>query len=67
MKTNISNELITCLSDALFALESLSESDTAKDAGEFLDELFNAAGYELQLHQRGIQGTSVIAVPKEGK
>ncbi len=63
----LSNELVTCFSDALFALKPLSKSDTAKDAGEFLDKLFSAAGYELQLHQRGIQGTGVIAVPKERK
>lgn len=33
--------------------------------GESLEDALKMAGYELQLHQHGIGGTSVMAIPLE--
>ena len=33
-----------------------------KDISSLMEEAFKTAGYELQLHQHGISGTSIIAV-----
>ena len=37
----------------------------AFDCGELCERLFKEGGYELQLHQHGIQGTTILAVKLE--
>lgn len=37
-------------------------TDEFKDISTLMDQTFREAGYELQLHQHGISGTSIIAV-----
>lgn len=53
--------IVPALKNVLDAQQTNGQEHT-KDVGVLIDQLFRAAGYELQLHQHGIAGTSLIAV-----
>ncbi len=59
------NKLAQALKEAIDAHPITLGIPVGKDIGEMLEKAFEESGYDLQLHQHGIGGTSIVAVKHE--